>query len=149
MAGLLLGWKVAGIAPFVAVACIPCKLGGPLVVLGQQVTDKGAVPSAECLHTCQLAAGGNKLKLNLAHTPGQFPDAPRCSCFLCPQVLAEREELYPQLRTALEGVASVCGQRVLVTPGNPISLALTLDQEPLTGASKSELSMIGSMLWAR
>ncbi len=43
------------------------------------------------------------------------------------KVLSQREALVPVLRRALEGVAEKHGERVLVTPGNPISLAMTLD----------------------
>jgi hypothetical protein len=42
-------------------------------------------------------------------------------------LLRQREELLPVLRAALEEVAAQQGERVLVTPSNPISLALTLD----------------------
>jgi len=43
------------------------------------------------------------------------------------RVLREREGLYAYLRAALERAAAEVGERVLVTPGNSISLAVTLD----------------------
>ncbi|KAG2486490.1 hypothetical protein HYH03_014793 [Edaphochlamys debaryana] len=43
------------------------------------------------------------------------------------QVLARREEVYPHLRSRLAAFAAGEGERVLETPGNPISIALTLD----------------------
>ncbi|KAF5830836.1 selenocysteine synthase [Dunaliella salina] len=63
------------------------------------------------------------------------------------KVLKEREELYPHMKQVLEGVASRHGQRVLHTPGNPISLAMTLDQGALE--QLQDYTFIGSMLWAR
>ena len=42
-------------------------------------------------------------------------------------LLREREECYDYLHSRLETLAQSFGQRVLVTPGNPISIAMTLD----------------------
>lgn len=46
---------------------------------------------------------------------------------LAVQVLSDREALVPYMRTALEALAARQGERLLSTPGNPISMALTLD----------------------
>ncbi len=43
------------------------------------------------------------------------------------QLLAERERLFPVLKQRLEILAKERGERVLHTPDNPISLAMTLD----------------------
>lgn len=63
------------------------------------------------------------------------------------QMLAAREALYPFMRSALEQAAAAHGLRVLVTPGNPISLAVTLDEGLLSHIT--DHSFLGSMLWAR
>lgn len=44
-----------------------------------------------------------------------------------PQVLHQREEVLPYLRQQLTALAARHGERLLDTPGNPISTALTLD----------------------
>ncbi|KXZ53262.1 hypothetical protein GPECTOR_7g1156 [Gonium pectorale] len=49
------------------------------------------------------------------------------------QVLAQREELVPYLRERLQALAARQGERLLETPSNPISMALSLDS--LTAAS--------------
>mmetsp|Transcript_27569 Transcript_27569/g.70228 ORF Transcript_27569/g.70228 Transcript_27569/m.70228 type:complete len:506 (-) Transcript_27569:1835-3352(-) len=63
------------------------------------------------------------------------------------QVLEAREALFPFLKTSLQATAAAHGLRVLDTPGNPISLAVTLDEGRLSHIK--DHSFIGSMLWAR
>lgn len=71
------------------------------------------------------------------------------------RVLAEREELFLYAKMQLNQLAEEVHQRVLETPGNPISLGLTLQNlqtsqkasEPLS-LSKSS-SFLGSMLFKR
>jgi O-phospho-L-seryl-tRNASec:L-selenocysteinyl-tRNA synthase len=42
------------------------------------------------------------------------------------QLLQQREELLPLLQQLLQGVAAQSGERLLHTPGNPISVAMTV-----------------------
>ncbi len=70
-------------------------------------------------------------------------------CTPNPQVLCEREQLYGLMHTQLSAAASTLGQRLLHTPGNPISLAITLDQGPLAALPREQLTFLGAMLWAR
>ena len=71
--------------------------------------------------------------------------------------LQEREQLYSYCQGKLQEFADAHNCRLLHTPGNPISLALTLDslvQEPsdeaLTQSAKaSPLTYLGSMLFSR
>jgi len=57
--------------------------------------------------------------------------------------LEDRERLYPELLSALETFADSMGERVLSTPGNPISVGLTLD------SLGNEATFLGSMLFSR
>jgi hypothetical protein len=70
-------------------------------------------------------------------------------CTPNPQVLCEREQLYSLMHTQLSAAASALGQRLLHTPGNPISLAITLDQGSLAALPREQLTFLGAMLWAR
>jgi O-phospho-L-seryl-tRNASec:L-selenocysteinyl-tRNA synthase len=77
--------------------------------------------------------------------------------------LAEREEVYEYMRERLRETAETHGERVLETPGNPISMAVTLSrlEEDLAemrdlkpdddGANgkKTSVSFFGSMLFSR
>jgi len=63
--------------------------------------------------------------------------------------LAAREAVFPYLRAQLELVAAEVGERVLATPGNPISLGLTLLTLVPEGSSDEAVSFFGSMLFAR
>jgi O-phospho-L-seryl-tRNASec:L-selenocysteinyl-tRNA synthase len=63
------------------------------------------------------------------------------------QVLERREALMGHLRNELGSAASAIGQRLLHTPTNPISLAITLDQGQL--AALTDTKQLGAMLWAR
>lgn len=66
------------------------------------------------------------------------------------QVLTQREQIYPVLRAALCQVAEAHGERVLSTPGNPISVAMTLDRcAEVAAASGSSITFLGAMLWSR
>ncbi|MEW5314094.1 MAG: hypothetical protein WDW38_005614 [Sanguina aurantia] len=66
------------------------------------------------------------------------------------QVLGHRELVYPMLRAALEKVAEFHGERVLSTPGNPISVAMTLDRcAEVAAAAGSSITFLGAMLWSR
>lgn len=60
------------------------------------------------------------------------------------RVLDDRERIYAYARARLEEVAAALGERVLETPGNPISLAMTLDSFDGSGATA-----LGSMLFTR
>ncbi|KAF6259689.1 selenocysteine synthase [Scenedesmus sp. NREL 46B-D3] len=60
------------------------------------------------------------------------------------RVLQQREELYGYLSVKLTQAAEQLGERVLATPGNPISLGLTLD-----GHKRADVTFFGAMLWAR
>lgn len=54
------------------------------------------------------------------------------------------------LRAALEKVAEFHGERVLSTPGNPISVAMTLDRcAEVAAAAGSSITFLGAMLWSR
>jgi len=57
----------------------------------------------------------------------------------------EREEMFPYFRSRLQAVADTCGERLLETPNNPISLGMTLSN---LGEGKS-VSKIGSMCFTR
>jgi len=57
--------------------------------------------------------------------------------------LAAREALHPYLVHALTQCAETLGERVLQTPGNPISVGLTLD------SLGQDATFIGSMLFSR
>ncbi|KAK2150264.1 hypothetical protein LSH36_415g02035 [Paralvinella palmiformis] len=56
----------------------------------------------------------------------------------------ERKELYSYLKAEMVKCASHHGQRVLETPHNPISIAMTLD-----GLDRDEATQLGSMLFTR
>ncbi len=69
--------------------------------------------------------------------------------------LRAREELRGRMRARLEAAAAAVGERLLLTPGNPISFAVTLDSlrpPPLEEEARDEGEdppFLGSMLWAR
>ncbi|GAX79839.1 hypothetical protein CEUSTIGMA_g7279.t1 [Chlamydomonas eustigma] len=69
------------------------------------------------------------------------------------QVLQGREDVLPYLRECLEKAAETVGERVLVTPNNPISMAMTLNKlQQQVGDQKSthrDATFLGSMLWSR
>jgi len=62
-------------------------------------------------------------------------------------LLQQREELKTYFREQLEAVARESGERMLETPNNPISLAMTLDS--FGSGNMSDFSMLGSMLFSR
>ena len=64
------------------------------------------------------------------------------------KALESREQLFVSTRSKLTELASSLGERLLVTPSNPISMALTLDRLVKEG-SKEGPSFLGSMLFAR
>ena len=68
-------------------------------------------------------------------------------------ILHDREELFGYAKEQLEHVAAELSEKVLSTPDNPISLALTLTKlQPATGESRSSAkhtSFLGSMLFKR
>eukprot|EP00741_Cyanophora_paradoxa_P001651 tig00000498_g1602.t1 len=61
-------------------------------------------------------------------------------------LLRQREELLPEMRARLAAVAEARGERLLHTPRNPISLAMTVDK---VGASARERTQLGAMLYSR
>ncbi|KAM6909331.1 O-phosphoseryl-tRNA(Sec) selenium transferase isoform 2-T2 [Xenentodon cancila] len=61
--------------------------------------------------------------------------------------LSERKEMYSSLAQELKTLASVHGERLLHTPHNPISLAMSLDG--LQAASDKAVTQLGSMLFTR
>eukprot|EP00803_Ostreobium_quekettii_P004682 evm.model.scf_690.1 EVM.evm.TU.scf_690.1 scf_690:1172-7451(+) len=91
------------------------------------------------------------------------------------KVLAEREDAFDYMKAELQGVARDVGERVLETPNNPISIALTIDTLSRPAAIDSEeggeapgpssgghsqgacsdqqrskdVTFFGSMLWSR
>ena len=72
----------------------------------------------------------------------------------CLQVLSQREMVFQHLKQKLEEVAAQVGERVLLTPSNPISLALTLDglgdiPPKEEGGAGEGATFLGSMLWSR
>lgn len=60
------------------------------------------------------------------------------------RLLTERETLYEYMREELSKVAEEVGERMLETPGNPISMAMTL-----SCAQNVSPTMFGSMLFSR
>lgn len=60
-------------------------------------------------------------------------------------VLSARERMYGYAREKLAAAAAELGERLLETPGNPISLAMTLDSFDEDGGATS----LGSMLFTR
>ncbi|EFJ42488.1 hypothetical protein VOLCADRAFT_66969 [Volvox carteri f. nagariensis] len=71
------------------------------------------------------------------------------------KVLLEREELVPYLRDRLRQVAARQGERLLDTPNNPISMALTLDTLAVVAVAATaprrppDVTFFGAMLWSR
>lgn len=66
-----------------------------------------------------------------------------CTC-LWAQALQQREELLPYLRQRLAVVAAAHGEVVLDTPGNPISVAMTLDGVEAAAAAAKEAAKAAS-----
>ena len=87
-------------------------------------------------------------------------------------MLATREEVYPYLKARLQSLALQLGERVLETPNNPISLAMTLNtlvpkpsisnaaetsaaaedegaQSDMERKQRKLATFFGSMLWSR
>lgn len=64
------------------------------------------------------------------------------------RVLQEREELYTYARSALDAFAVQHGERLLNTPDNPISLAITLSGIEIDQHDE-DATMVGSMLFSR
>lgn len=64
------------------------------------------------------------------------------------KLLAERKAAFKHLREQMEAWASRHGERVLNTPGNPISIATTLSAIVERSGGKSA-TMFGSMLFQR
>lgn len=62
------------------------------------------------------------------------------------ELLKEREELFPVLKEELSKIARRYGERLLDTPHNPISMAMTLDHLESKGFS---VEFLGSMLFTR
>jgi glutamate/tyrosine decarboxylase-like PLP-dependent enzyme len=63
------------------------------------------------------------------------------------ELLAERAAAFDALRAALARVAAPRGERVLATPHNPISLAVTLAR--VTAAAPADATVVGSLLFSR
>lgn len=63
------------------------------------------------------------------------------------KLLSERKEMYSYLEQELSKLAKVHGERLLRTPHNPISLAMSLDS--LQAHSKQAVTQLGSMLFTR
>ncbi|XP_030635984.1 O-phosphoseryl-tRNA(Sec) selenium transferase [Chanos chanos] len=63
------------------------------------------------------------------------------------KLLAERKELYSHLAEEVKTLAKAHGERLLHTPHNPISLAMSLDG--LQTASDGAVTQLGSMLFTR
>ncbi|KAM4564900.1 O-phosphoseryl-tRNA(Sec) selenium transferase isoform 2-T5 [Fundulus diaphanus] len=61
--------------------------------------------------------------------------------------LSERKEIYSFLAEELKSLASAHGERLLHTPHNPISLAMSLDG--LQASSSQAVTQLGSMLFTR
>ncbi|XP_054907074.1 O-phosphoseryl-tRNA(Sec) selenium transferase [Poeciliopsis prolifica] len=61
--------------------------------------------------------------------------------------LSERKEIYSFLAEELKSLASAHGERLLHTPHNPISLAMSLDG--LQASSNQAVTQLGSMLFTR
>uniref|UniRef100_A0A1A8Q9W0 O-phosphoseryl-tRNA(Sec) selenium transferase n=1 Tax=Nothobranchius rachovii TaxID=451742 RepID=A0A1A8Q9W0_9TELE len=61
--------------------------------------------------------------------------------------LSERKEIYSFLAQELKNLASAHGERLLHTPHNPISLAMSLDG--LQASSDQAVTQLGSMLFTR
>ncbi|KAK0132095.1 O-phosphoseryl-tRNA(Sec) selenium transferase [Merluccius polli] len=64
------------------------------------------------------------------------------------RLLAERKEMYSFLAEQLSSLAAAHGERVLHTPHNPISLAMSLDGLRGDGDNKA-VTQLGSMLFTR
>ena len=66
-------------------------------------------------------------------------------------LLTQREELFGYLKAQISSFASQRGERVLHTPGNPISVAMTLDglRDGTCGGSDEKTRFLGSMLFQR
>jgi O-phospho-L-seryl-tRNASec:L-selenocysteinyl-tRNA synthase len=62
------------------------------------------------------------------------------------RLLDEREDVYAYMASELAKVAEEEGERVLSTPGNPISMAMTLSCAKALGMQPT---MFGSMLFSR
>lgn len=63
------------------------------------------------------------------------------------KLLSERKEIYSLLAQELKGLASAHGERLLHTPHNPISLAMSLDG--VQAESDKAVTQLGSMLFTR
>lgn len=63
------------------------------------------------------------------------------------RLLSQRKELFSLLAQELQVLASSHGERLLHTPHNPISLAMSLDT--LQGGGASAVTQLGSMLFTR
>lgn len=63
------------------------------------------------------------------------------------KLLSERKELYGHLAHELKALAEKHGERLLHTPHNPISLAMSLNS--LQGRSDKAVTQLGSMLFTR
>jgi O-phospho-L-seryl-tRNASec:L-selenocysteinyl-tRNA synthase len=64
-------------------------------------------------------------------------------------LLAQRKAVFPQLRAALERVAAAHGERLLSSPRNPISVAMTLGAVTAGAPPGRGASYLGSMLFSR
>lgn len=70
------------------------------------------------------------------------------------RLLAQRRAVFPLLRDALARVAAAHGERVLHSPRNPVSLAMTLSRITSAagdgaGSSSRDATYLGSMLFSR
>ncbi|XP_071481281.1 O-phosphoseryl-tRNA(Sec) selenium transferase-like [Diadema antillarum] len=88
--------------------------------------------------------------------PGRASAAPSTDLFITllslgssgyKKLLKERKELYQHLREELSKVAEKHGERLLQTPHNPISMAMTLGNIP--GGGGKAVTELGSMLFTR
>lgn len=64
------------------------------------------------------------------------------------RALESREQLFVSTRAKLSDLAASLGEKLLATPSNPISMALTLDRLVKEGSTEGA-SFLGSMLFAR
>ena len=63
------------------------------------------------------------------------------------ELLGRRKAAFEALREAMEGECARVGERVLASPHNPISMALSLGG--LTGGDDRKATQLGSMLFSR
>jgi O-phospho-L-seryl-tRNASec:L-selenocysteinyl-tRNA synthase len=65
------------------------------------------------------------------------------------QLIKDRKEKYDNLKSAMDKIAQKYGERVLDTPNNKISLAITLGKICVSSKSKQDVTMLGSLFYSR